>query len=173
MAASAAASGVITFPAATDTVVLLGATQTLTAKTLTSPTITAPAITGAATIATGATITTPTINGPTIGGLPLFSAATPAAAGSTVTDATQLTAMLNAVTGANGTTGVKLPATPAAGTVVVIKNNAGSTLKVWPDAAATINAIAANADLPLATNTACLLFATSATQWWSVPLVPS
>ena len=107
------------------------------------------------------------------GGLMLLSAATPAAAGSTVTDATQLTAVFNAVTGANGTTGVKLPPTPAAGTFVVVKNNAGSTLKVWPDAAATINAISSNADLPVLTNAACLLFATSTTQWWSVPLVPS
>ena len=53
---------------------------------------------------------------------------------------------------------MKLPATPAAGTFVVVKNNAGSTLKVWPDAAATINAISSNADLPVLTNAACLAF---------------
>jgi hypothetical protein len=42
--ANAIASGTITFPAATDTVALVGATQTFTNKTLTSPTINTPTI---------------------------------------------------------------------------------------------------------------------------------
>ncbi len=138
-----------------------------------SPTFGAATFPSGMTVPSGTAVPSPTISSPTITGLPLFSTATPAAAGTTVTDATQLTAMFNAVTAADGNKGVKLPPTPAAGTVVVIKNNAGSTLKVWPDAAATINAIGSNADLPMLTNTACLLFAVSATQWWSVPLVPS
>ncbi len=44
LVASAVASGTITFPAATDTVSLVAATQTFTNKTLTSPTINTPTI---------------------------------------------------------------------------------------------------------------------------------
>jgi hypothetical protein len=45
-AAAVAGTNTITFPAATDTVATLAATQTLTNKTLTSPTITSAVITG-------------------------------------------------------------------------------------------------------------------------------
>jgi hypothetical protein len=44
-----AGSGTITFPAATDTVALLAATQTFTNKTLTAPSISSPAFSGTAT----------------------------------------------------------------------------------------------------------------------------
>lgn len=55
LVATAVASGTLTLPAATDTIVVTNATQTLTAKTLTSPTI------NSATIGTS-TLNTPTIN---------------------------------------------------------------------------------------------------------------
>lgn len=59
--AGALGTGVITVPAATDTMVLLAATQTLTNKTLTSPTLTAPALgVATATSINGNTITTGT-----------------------------------------------------------------------------------------------------------------
>jgi len=96
-----------------------------------------------------------------------------AAAGSTVTDAAQLAVGFTTVTGADATKGAKLPATPVAGTLVIVKNNANAVLKLWPDAAATINAIGSNADLAMAAYTSAVLVADSTTQWFSVPLLPS
>jgi hypothetical protein len=97
-----------------------------------------------------------------------------AAAGSTVTDAAQLSSGFTVVTGADGTKGVKLPATPAAGTIVIIKGTTAGVLKVWPDAAATINAIGSNGALSLASGAIPAIFiAKSTTQWYSLPLVPS
>lgn len=109
-----------------------------------------------------------------IGGLRLTRNAPVAAAGSTVTDAAQLLPGFTVVTGADGTKGVKLPATPAAGTVVWIKGTTAAVLKVWPDAAATINAVGSNGALSLTTGVMPSLFiADSATQWYSLPLVAS
>lgn len=97
-----------------------------------------------------------------------------AAAGSTVTDAAQLSSGFTVVTGADGTKGVKLPATPAAGTIVIIKGTAAAVLKVWPDAAATINAVGSNGAISLASGAIPAIFiAKSTTQWYSIPLVPS
>jgi hypothetical protein len=97
-----------------------------------------------------------------------------AAAGSAVTDAAQLSSGFTVVTGADGTKGVKLPATPVAGTVVIIKGTTAGVLKVWPDAAATINAIGSNGALSLASGAIPAIFiAKSTTQWYSLPLVPS
>lgn len=97
-----------------------------------------------------------------------------AAAGSTVADAAQLLEGFTVVTGANGTLGVKLPATPTAGTIVIIKGTTAGVLKVWPDAAATINAIGSNGAISLASGAIPAIFiAKSATQWYTLPLVPS
>lgn len=97
-----------------------------------------------------------------------------AAAGSSVSDAAQLSSGFTVVTGANGTLGVKLPATPAAGTLVIIKGTTAGVLKVWPDAAATINAIGSNGAISLASGAIPAIFiAKSATQWYTLPLVPS
>lgn len=97
-----------------------------------------------------------------------------AAAGSTVTDAAQLKVGFNSVTAADGTKGVKLPATPVAGTRVTVKSvTGGSVLKVWPDAAATINAIGSNSSISMASLTCCEFIADSTTQWYTLPLLPS
>ncbi len=111
----------------------------------------------------------------TFSSMPIFPVnADVAAAGSTVTDAAQLSSGFTVVTGADGTKGVKLPATPAAGTMVIIKGTAAAVLKVWPDAAATINAIGSNGALSLASGAIPAIFiAKSTTQWYSLPLVPS
>ncbi len=99
---------------------------------------------------------------------------TVAAAGSTVSDATQIYSGLTVVTGANGTVGVKLPPTPQPGTMVVVKGTTAGVLKVWPDAAATINAIGSNGAISFASGAIPAIFlATSATQWYTIPLVPS
>lgn len=95
------------------------------------------------------------------------------AAGSSVSDAAALSGGFNLVGSADGTKGVVLPSTPTAGTVVEVKNNASSGLKVYPDAAATINAISSHAAITMAANTCCRFIATSATQWYTDPLVPS
>ena len=62
VAPAVAGANTITFPAVTDTVVTLAATQTLTNKTLTSPTLTTPALgtpaSGVATNLTGLPLTT-------------------------------------------------------------------------------------------------------------------
>lgn len=99
---------------------------------------------------------------------------TVAAAGTVLADAAQLYPGFTIVTGANGTVGVKLPATPAPGTVVIIKGTTSGVLKVWPDAAATINAIGSNGAMSLASGVIPAIFiATSATQWYTLPLLPS
>lgn len=117
-----------------------------------------------------------TINGvKTFASMPIIPVNTDvAAAGSTVTDAAQLSSGFTVVTGADGTKGVKLPATPAAGTMVIIKGTTSAVLKVWPDAAATINAIGSNGAMSLASGVIPAIFiAKSTTQWYSIPLVPS
>lgn len=53
-----------TLPNTSDTIVTLGASQTLTSKTLTTPTITSPTVSG--TVAGAATYSTPTLTTPTI-----------------------------------------------------------------------------------------------------------
>lgn len=98
-----------------------------------------------------------------------------AATGTVLADAAQLSAGFTVVTAADGTVGVKLPAAPAAGTVVIVKNvdAANAVLKVWPDAAAGINAIAAHAAISLAAKVSAVFIADSTTQWYTVPLLPS
>lgn len=97
-----------------------------------------------------------------------------AAAGSVLADAAQLYPGITVVTGADGTKGVKLPATPTPGTIVLIKGTTSAVLKVWPDAAATINAVGSNGAISLASGVIpALFFATSATQWYTLPLLPS
>lgn len=99
---------------------------------------------------------------------------TVAAFGTVLSDAAQLYPGITIVTGANGTVGVKLPPTPRAGTVVIIKGTTSGVLKVWPDAAATINAVGSNGAMSLASGVVPAIFiATSATQWYTLPLLPS
>lgn len=122
-----------------------------------------------------------TVDAQTISAVKTFSAmpvipvnADVAAAGSVLADAAQLSAGFTVVTGANGTLGVKLPATPAAGTIVIIKGTTAGVLKVWPDAAATINAVGSNGAMSLASGVIPAWFiAKSTTQWYTIPLLPS
>jgi len=65
-----------------------------------------------------------------------------AAAGSSATDAAQLVSDATAVTGANGTVGVKLFDCEV-GSIIRVFNNAGSALKVYPPASQQINNLTA------------------------------
>lgn len=95
------------------------------------------------------------------------------AAGSTIADAAQLGYGLNVVTGADGTKGVILPvAIP--GVPVYIKGVTAAVLKVWPKTGAQINAVGASTAMSLASGaTPVILVASSATQWYTFPLLPS
>jgi hypothetical protein len=58
--------------------------------------------------------------------------------------------------------------------IVWIKGTTAGVLKVWPDAAATINAIGSNGAISLTTGAMPAIFiAKSATQWYTFPLVAS
>lgn len=85
------------------------------------------------------------------------------AAGTVLADAAQLSPGFTVVTGADGTVGVKLPATPVAGTLVIIKGVTSGVLKVWPDAAATINAVGSNGALSLTTGKMPSIFVADST----------
>ena len=95
------------------------------------------------------------------------------AAGSAIGDAAQLSQGLNVVTGADGTKGVILPvAVP--GMQVIVKGVTAGVLKVYPKSGSTINALSAIAAISLASGAIPAVFvASSATQWYTLPLVPS
>ena len=95
------------------------------------------------------------------------------AAGAVIGDAAQLSQGINVVTGADGTKGVILPvAVP--GMQVIVKGVTAGVLKVWPKTGAAINALSASAAMSLASGAIPATFvATSATQWYTLPLVPS
>ena len=95
------------------------------------------------------------------------------AAGSVIGDAAQLSQGLNVVTGADGTKGVILPvAVP--GMQVYVKGVTAGVLKVWPKTGGTINALSASAAISLTTGAMPVTFiASSATQWYTFPLVAS
>lgn len=95
-----------------------------------------------------------------------------AAAGSTQSDAAALAEGLNVVSAADGTKGVRLP-TAVAGAMVIVKNTAAGALKIYPATGGAINAVAANGAYSITNLTSTLLVASSATQWYSVPLVAS
>jgi predicted RecA/RadA family phage recombinase len=95
------------------------------------------------------------------------------AAGSVIGDAAQLSQGINIVTGANGTVGVILPvAVP--GMQVIVKGVTAGVLKVWPKSGSTINALSPSAAMSLASGAIPATFvASSATQWYTLPLLPS
>lgn len=95
------------------------------------------------------------------------------AAGSVIGDAAQLSQGLNVVTGADGTKGVILP-TAVPGMQVIVKGVTAGVLKVWPKTGATINALSASAAMSLASGaTPAIFVASSSTQWYTIPLLPS
>ena len=103
----------------------------------------------------------------------LLAVAAVTAAGSTAADAAQLSQGLNVVTGADGTKGVILPvAVP--GMQVIVKGVTAGVLKVYPKTSSTINALSASAAISLASGAIPVTFvASTATQWYTLPLVAS
>ena len=95
-----------------------------------------------------------------------------AAAGNSQATAAALSEGLNVVSAADGTKGVRLP-TAVAGAVVIIKSTVAAALKIYPASGAAINAVAANGSYDITNLTSTMLVASSATQWYSVPLVAS
>lgn len=95
------------------------------------------------------------------------SSASPAAAGTLISDATALTAELNAVTGANGTAGVKLPVAAADEIVVVINTNASNNLLVYPIAGSQINALGASNAFTVTPGQMAVFIGRSATLWYT------
>jgi len=101
------------------------------------------------------------------------SVAAPAAAGSDQAGATAMTAENNFVTAADDAKGVKLP-TAVAGMQILVKNTvANKILKVYPASGGTINALSPDAAISMAAGTSAIFAASSATQWYTCPLVPS
>jgi len=103
----------------------------------------------------------------------LLAVSSVTATGSVIGDAAQLSQGLNIVTGADGTKGVILP-TAVPGMQVIVKGVTAGVLKVWPKTGATINALSASAAMSLASGAVPAIFvASSATQWYTIPLLPS
>lgn len=95
-----------------------------------------------------------------------------AAAGSNQGNAAALSEGINVVSGANNTVGVRLP-TAVAGMVVIVKNTVAATLKLYPATGGKVNALADNASYDVGNSLVTMLVATSATQWYSLPLTAS
>lgn len=118
-------------------------------------------------VAAGTTVTAGT------GGFIMPANASVAATGSTQGNSTSITYGLSVVSGANGTVGVVLP-TAVAGGVCYIKGTTAGVLKIWPTLGAQINAVGADTALLLSSGAIpVILVASSATQWYTFPLVPT
>lgn len=107
----------------------------------------------------------------TFGKMPRIPTATVAAAGTIQGDAAAIVEGFTLVTGSTNA-GVKLPAA-VAGMQVIIKNNVGGNMKVWPNTSDAINAITADSAYTMATLTSAIFIALDATTWYTVPLVAS
>jgi hypothetical protein len=106
------------------------------------------------------------------GGYILRSVAAVAAAGSAQGDAASVVCEINVISASDGTKGVILP-TAEVGMQITIKNNVNAILKVYPATGGAINAISANGAISMAALSSATFVASSTTQWYTVPLVPS
>ena len=109
----------------------------------------------------------------TFGKMPRIPTATVNAAGADNTDATAVTEGFTLVDQADAAKGVILPSA-VAGMQVIIKNKEAAVLKVYPNADDKINGgTHTTGSLDIAASTAVLLIAYDATNWYSLPLLPS
>ena len=91
------------------------------------------------------------------------------ATGSTQTNAAQITSQVVFVTGANTTTGVKLPAV-AANKVIFLINTANAVLKVYPASSEKIQGGAANANIALAAYSVAIFGYKAAGDWYATEI---
>lgn len=103
-----------------------------------------------------------------LGELRVTAGAALAATGTTQGTALQLAATINQVTTAAASSGVKLYASPAAGSFQVVYNGGANPLTVYPQTSGTINQLAANVGHLLAKNTACMYWAATSTAWVAI-----
>jgi hypothetical protein len=89
------------------------------------------------------------------------------AAGSTQGTATALTKTFNVISTVGAGQGVKLPS-PEAGEILLVANQGANALSVYPDTGHSINNLASNAALSVATDTRRLFFATASNKWYSL-----
>lgn len=148
-----------------------GASVQIKVKGVTMWSATDTAVTGFSTDSTAQTVT----------GLKTFStmfrikrSAVVAAAGTDNTNAAALSEGFQTVSGANGTVGVILPAA-GVGAIVIVKGVTAGVLKVYPDEGAAINDLTATTGaISLASGKIPVIFIKdTATQWYTIPLVPS
>jgi len=97
---------------------------------------------------------------------------TVAAAGSTQTNATEITTGFTLVSGADDTKGVRLPAAEA-GAICIIKVGDGADLKVYPATGDVINALSANGAITVVDDVCFMFIAYDSTTWYTLPLLPS
>lgn len=96
-----------------------------------------------------------------------------AGAGSVIGDAAALSTGFTVITGANGTLGWKLPVTTG-GDVVILKGTTAGVAKIWPQTGGQINAVGTSTAMSLASGAIpVILISISATQWYTIPLLPS
>jgi hypothetical protein len=98
--------------------------------------------------------------------------ATVAAAGTNQSTAAAITAGFTYVTGADDAKGVRLPAA-VAGTVVIVKVGPGADLKVYPATGDKINDGTADAAITVVDDVCFMIIAKDATDWYTLPLLPS
>jgi hypothetical protein len=89
------------------------------------------------------------------------------AAGTTQTDATQLTRPINHVTTVSANTGVRFPS-PTLGTRIIVRNGGANTLRVYPNVGAQINTAGNNVGFLLGTGVTLEFISFSTTQWYTV-----
>ena len=87
------------------------------------------------------------------------------AAGTTISDATDLLTSNNVITTAAASTGVQLPSAQI-GDEVTILNLGANTVTVYPDSSSNrINQLTAGSGFALAANTACIIRRFTSTRW--------
>ena len=93
------------------------------------------------------------------------------ATGTLQSDALQLTSVLNVITTTAASTGVRLNSSAALDGQTqrqIVYNDGANSLKVYPASGQAINSLSTNGAMILATNTCCMFFLVSSTQWVAV-----
>lgn len=88
------------------------------------------------------------------------------AAGSAITDATDLTKFINVISSAAASTGVQLPSQWPVGVFGIVQNNGANALSIYPHSASgTINGGSAGAAVTTAAAAGALVVRASSTDW--------